>query len=103
MSASLTSALKAECNFYVNGQCTTVACLKRDDGGKRAALPIQLVGCIEYRALKEISRLRDALQMIADETICPEAFPDWDTYSEAQQSHISALLIAEAALEGGEK
>jgi hypothetical protein len=49
----------------------------------------------------EIKRLRAALQMIADETIVPDAFPGtWDTYTEAQQSHISALLIAQGALEG---
>jgi hypothetical protein len=49
----------------------------------------------------EINRLRGALQMIADETLVPDAFPDtWDSYSEEQQVHISALLIAGGALEG---
>jgi hypothetical protein len=49
----------------------------------------------------EINRLRGALQMIADETIVLDAFPGtWDSYSESQQSHISALLIAQGALEG---
>lgn len=46
----------------------------------------------------EIERLRGALQLIADETICPEAFPTLDGDDLA---YASALLIARAALEGG--
>jgi hypothetical protein len=52
--------------------------------------------------IKEVSRLRDALQMISDETIVPDAFQGtWHAMTEAEQSHVSALLIARAALEGG--
>lgn len=51
----------------------------------------------------EIDRLRAGLQMIADHTIVPAAFPDiWDDLDDAQQSHISAVLIAECTLEGGD-
>lgn len=61
-SDSLLRALKAECNLFVHGTCTTLSCLKRDAGGIRAQLPIELVGCTEYRAVIEIEahrRLRD--------------------------------------------
>lgn len=56
--------LKAECNHFVNGGCTTLACLKRD--GHRAAMPITLIGCTEYRAVKEIERLREYEWMYKD-------------------------------------
>lgn len=53
---------------------------------------------------REIARLRDGLQMIADDTIIPDAFPNtWDRMSESQQSHVSALLIARGTLEGKAK
>lgn len=53
---------------------------------------------------REIARLRDGLQMIADDTIIPDAFPDtWDRMSESQQSHVSAMLIARGTLEGKAK
>lgn len=51
----------------------------------------------------EIDRLRAGLQLIVDGTIVPEAFHErWDKYDDAQQLHISALLIAQCTLEGGE-
>lgn len=52
----------------------------------------------------EVERLRDALQMIAEGSLVPEAFPQiWDTLSQAEQEAMSARLIALAALEGGDQ
>jgi hypothetical protein len=49
----------------------------------------------------EINRLRGALQMIAEETLVPDAWPDeWDAWPVYHQLRMSALLIAGAALEG---
>jgi len=53
------------------------------------------------RAAAEIERLRDALRMIAEESVCPdlwrpEARKDW---SEGELAHRTALVIARAALE----
>lgn len=51
--------------------------------------------------LIEIGRLREALKMIADETLCPDLWreeqrKDW---SEGELAHRTALVIALAALE----
>lgn len=75
-SKELCDQLKSECNYFVNGQCTTLACLKRDAGGKRAQVPLVLVGCVEYRALKEIERLRWSLAEVKKE-VCAVT-PDWN-------------------------
>jgi hypothetical protein len=50
----------------------------------------------------EINRLRSALQMIASETLVPDAWPkkDWKSWSTDRQLHMSALLIAGAAIDG---
>lgn len=50
----------------------------------------------------EIHRLRYALDLISKNTVVPDAFPDFITMTEAQQSHLSAVLIAKAALDGGD-
>lgn len=48
----------------------------------------------------EVKRLRGALQMIADETMVPDAWEDdWDSWSDDRKLHMSALLIAGAALD----
>lgn len=49
----------------------------------------------------EIERLRDALRMIAEESLCPDLWrpevrKDW---SEGELAHRTALVIANAALE----
>lgn len=57
----------------------------------------------EKKLRAEILRLRAGLQMIADGTIVPDLFPHiWEKYDQAQQSHVSALVIAMATLEGGQ-
>lgn len=49
----------------------------------------------------EIKRLRGALQMIADETMIPDAWKDdWDSWTTDKQLHMSALLIAGGAIDG---
>lgn len=59
-----------------------------------------------WKALREScadnARLRAGLQMIADEIICPELWPKdaWDSWSEAKQLHMCALVIAQVSLEG---
>lgn len=60
---------------------------------------------LAQEAANEIDRLRSALQMIADETLCPElwrpeARKDW---SEGELAHRTALVIANAALEPATK
>lgn len=52
-------------------------------------------------AAKEIERLRQALQMIADETLCPDLWREEDRkdWSEDHLAHMTALVIARAALE----
>lgn len=57
-----------------------------------------------HELVREIKRLRDGLQMIADEALVPDAFPAkaWKNLDDAQRAHMSALLIAKCTLEGGE-
>jgi len=49
----------------------------------------------------EIARLRNALQMIADETLCPDLWREEDRkdWPEDYLAHRTALVIAHAALE----
>lgn len=53
----------------------------------------------EHLMPAEIARLRDALQMIADQTVVPELFPDEDLNGDRLQVK-SAMLISMGALEG---
>lgn len=48
--------------------------------------------------LREVDRLREALRLIADQTICPEAFPNEDIDGDRLAAK-TALLIALAALD----
>jgi hypothetical protein len=52
-------------------------------------------------AAKEIERLRSALQMIADETLCPDLWRPQGRrhWSDSELAHRTALVIARAALE----
>lgn len=74
----------------------------------RAGYPAVAVG--RYRdAAEEIKwlqreneRLREALQLIVDQTVCPELFPDVDDPQSNEMAYKTALVIATAALEPGE-
>lgn len=70
-------------------------------GGHRHTCPT-VANPAAAKEIAEILRLRAGIQMIVDGTVCPDVFPEWDAYDEAQQLHLSAVLIARATLEGGE-
>ena len=57
----LREKLKPDCCFLMYGECSTLSCLKRDAGGIRAAMPIELVGCETLHmdiALRELRAYR---------------------------------------------
>ena len=52
--------LKGQCNRYVNGQCNTLKCLTRGNGGKRPkASDYNLASCEAHEVLLELEELRD--------------------------------------------
>ena len=58
---SATALLKAECNRYVNGHCSTARCVKRGLAASGLSLPMTdyaVSTCEHHEAVQEVERLR---------------------------------------------
>lgn len=61
--------LQQECNRYVNGQCTTRACVKRGMDAAGMTFPITdyaMATCGYHEAVQEIDRARDLINCMID-------------------------------------
>ena len=98
----LREKLKPDCCFLMYGECSTLSCLKRDAGGIRAAMPIELVGCETLHmdiALRELRAYRKEGCVAVQRKDIEHLLEYWNG-SENERAMSDALKYILGALEG---
>lgn len=60
---------KAECNRYVNGQCSIARCVKRGMAATGMTFPLKdyaVATCEHHEAVQEVERLRDLVNCLIE-------------------------------------
>ena len=66
---SATTLLKAECNRYANGHCSTARCVRRGMTAAGMTFPLTdyaVATCEHHEAVQEIERLRDLVNCLIE-------------------------------------